>query len=198
MNPAIAGAVFAIIFVGELPDKTMLAALVMSTRGRPFEVWLGSASAFFAHVVIATTLGTVVFHLLSPRALDGVVAALFLAGAGLAAAEAVREHRRNGQPEPAAPVPPARPGRTAVTAFAVIFAAEWGDLTQLLTANLAAHYHSPLSVATGATVALWAAAALAVTGGRWLGKLVNAVIIRAATAVLLAGLGGYAIWAALS
>ena len=30
MNPAIAGAVFAIIFVGELPDKTMLAALVMS------------------------------------------------------------------------------------------------------------------------------------------------------------------------
>ncbi len=47
-------------------------------------------------------------------------------------------------------------------------------------------------------MALWAAAALAVTGGRWLGKLVNAVIIRAATAVLLAGLGGYAIWAALS
>ncbi len=95
-------------------------------------------------------------------------------------------------------MPPARPGRTALAAFALIFAAEWGDLTQLLTANLAAHYHSPLSVATGATVALWAAAALAVTGGRWLGKLVNAVIIRAATAVLLAGLGGYAIWAALS
>ena len=106
MNPAIAGAVFAIIFVGELPDKTMLAALVMSTRGRPFEVWLGSAAAFFAHVLIATILGTVVFHLLSPRVLDGVVAAMFLAGAGLAATEAVREHRRNGQPEPPPPVPP--------------------------------------------------------------------------------------------
>jgi Ca2+/H+ antiporter, TMEM165/GDT1 family len=198
VNPAIAGAVFAVIFVGELPDKTMLASLVMATRGRPFEVWLGSAAAFFVHVVIATTLGTVVFHLLSPQALDGVVAALFLAGAALAAAEAVREHRRHGQPEPPPPVPPARPGRTAVTAFALIFAAEWGDLTQLLTANLAVHYHSPLSVATGATLALWAAAALAVTGGRWLGKLVNAVIIRAATAVLLAGLGGYAIWAAVS
>jgi Ca2+/H+ antiporter, TMEM165/GDT1 family len=196
VNPAVIGAVFAVIFVGELPDKTMVASLVMSTRGRPFAVWLGSAGAFVVHVVIATTLGTVVFHLLAPRVVDAVVAVIFLVGAGLAVAEAIKEHQRKDHPEPP-PVPPNRPGRTMATAFAVIFAAEWGDLTQLLTANLAAHYHSPLSVATGATVALWAAAALAVTGGRWLGKLVNAVIIRAATAVLLAGLGGYAAWIAL-
>ena len=37
--------------------------------------------------------------------------------------------------------------RVMVTAFLVIFLAEWGDLTQILTANLAAHYHDPLSVA---------------------------------------------------
>jgi putative Ca2+/H+ antiporter (TMEM165/GDT1 family) len=197
VNPAAVGAVFVIIFLGELPDKTMLASLVMSTRGRPFAVWLGSAAAFLVHVVIATTLGTVLFHLLSPRAVDAVVAVIFLAGAGLVTSEAIREYRHREHPQPP-PVPTPRPGRTAVTAFVVIFVAEWGDLTQLLTANLAAHYHSPLSVATGATLALWAVSGIAVTGGRWLGTLVNAVLIRAATAVLLAGLGGYALWAALS
>ena len=190
MNLAVIGAVFAVIFVGELPDKTMVASLVMSTRGRPLAVWLGAAGAFVVHVVIATTLGTVVFHLLAPRAVDAVVAVIFLAGAGLALSEAIRERRRKEHPEPP-PVPPSRPGRTAATSFAVTFAAEWGDLTQLLTANLAAHYHAPLSVATGAILALWAAAAIAVTGGRWLGRVIDAFLIGVVTAVLLAGLGIY-------
>ena len=39
--------------------------------------------------------------------------------------------------------------RVVGTAFVVIFIAEWGDLTQVLTANLAARYHAPLSVAVG-------------------------------------------------
>lgn len=195
MNLATIGAVFAVIFVGELPDKTMVASLVMSTRGHPFAVWLGSAGAFAVHVVIATTLGTVVFHLLAPRAVDAVVAVIFLIGAGLAVVDAVREHRHKDQPVP--PPVPSRPGRTAVTAFAVIFAAEWGDLTQLLTANLAAHYRDPLSVAIGAILALWTVSAIAVTGGRWLGSVINAVAIRIGTAVLLAVLGGYTAWIAL-
>jgi putative Ca2+/H+ antiporter (TMEM165/GDT1 family) len=197
VNLAVIGAVFAVIFVGELPDKTMVASLVMSTRGRPLAVWLGAAGAFAVHVVIATTLGTVVFHLLAPRAVDAVVTVIFLAGAGLALTEAIRERRRMEHPEPP-PVPPSRPGRTAATSFAVIFAAEWGDLTQVLTANLAAHYHAPLSVATGATLALWAVAAIAVTGGQWLGRVIDAFLIRVVTAVLLAGFGIYTAIAALS
>ena len=195
MNLAVIGAVFAVIFIGELPDKTMFASLVMSTRGHPFAVWLGSAGAFLVHVVIATTLGTVVFHLLAPRIVDAVVAVIFLVGAGIVTAEAIREYKRKDDPEP--PPPPPRPGRTAVTAFAVIFAAEWGDLTQLLTANLAAHYHDPLSVATGATLALWAVSAIAVTSGRWLSSVIDAFAIRIGTAVLLAGLGAYTAWEAL-
>ena len=195
MNLAVIGAVFAVIFIGELPDKTMFASIVMSTRGHPFAVWLGSAGAFLVHVVIATTLGTVVFHLLAPRIVDAVVAVIFLVGAGIVTAEAIREYKRKDDPEP--PPPPPRPGRTAVTAFAVIFAAEWGDLTQLLTANLAAHYHDPLSVATGATLALWAVSAIAVTSGRWLSSVIDAFAIRIGTAVLLAGLGAYTAWVAL-
>lgn len=37
--------VIPIIFLGELPDKAMFTSLVMSTRGKPFTVWLGAASA---------------------------------------------------------------------------------------------------------------------------------------------------------
>jgi len=175
VNFAVVATVFAVIFVGELPDKTMVASLVMSTRGRPFEVWLGAAGAFVVHVVIATTLGTVVFHLLAPQVVDAVVAVIFLAGAGLVTAEAIRERRRKQDPEPP-PVPPARPGRTAATS----------------------HYHAPLSVATGAILALWAVAAIAVTGGRWLGRVIDPFLIRVVTAVVLAGLGIYVAVAALS
>ena len=75
--------------------------------------------------------------------------------------------------------------RVVTTAFIVIFVAEWGDLTQILTANLAAHYHSGLSVAVGAVVALWAVAALAVIGGQGLLKFVNIATVRKITAGVL-------------
>ena len=64
MDIAIAAAVFPVIFIGELPDKTMFASLVMATRGRPFSVWLGAAAAFVVHVAIAVTIGVALFHLL--------------------------------------------------------------------------------------------------------------------------------------
>ena len=57
MNLAIALAVFPVIFVGELPDKTMFASLVLASRGHPASVWVGAAGAFMVHVVIATTIG---------------------------------------------------------------------------------------------------------------------------------------------
>jgi len=85
-----------------------------------------------------------------------------------------------------------------VTAFLVIFLAEWGDLTQILTANLAARYHQPLSVAVGAVLALWAVAGLAVLGGQSLLRFVNVVTLRIVTAVILVGLAAYSFWSALS
>ena len=68
MHPAIALAVFPVIFLGELPDKTMFASLVLASRGRPVAVWAGAAGAFVVHVVIAVTIGVGLFHLLPRRA----------------------------------------------------------------------------------------------------------------------------------
>jgi len=193
MNLAIAAAVFPVIFLGELPDKTMFASLVMSTRGSPAAVWCGAAIAFVVHVAIATTIGVALFHVLPHRVLELVVAAMFLGGAGLAIREARHEQRREAREEALAEQEAlAHPRRVVVTAFIVIFLAEWGDLTQILTANLAAHYHSPLSVGLGAVVALWAVAAIAVLGGQSILRFVKITTVRYATAVVLIGLAAYA------
>jgi len=253
MNLAIAAAVFPVIFLGELPDKTMLASLVLAARGRPGATWLGAAAAFTVHVVLATTIGVLAFRLLPPRVLDAATAVVFLAGAMIAARGA---RGRPGQPDsPGSGQPPdsagsgqppdgpsswlprrrpagwpvrrpaGQPGRArgqsggldadqppgsavsaaadpsgwrpVLTAFAVIFVAEWGDLTQVLTASLTAQYHSPLSVGTGALLALWSAAAIAVTGGRHLGRLVSDRHLQIVTTVLLGSLAIYATWSAL-
>jgi putative Ca2+/H+ antiporter (TMEM165/GDT1 family) len=180
MHLAIIFAVFPVIFVGELPDKTMFASLVLASRGKPAAVWLGAAGAFAVHVAIATTIGVGLFHLLPHRAVDAFVTALFLAGAVLAFIEAGKE-----DVEALVEKEARSHGRTVVTAFVVIFIAEWGDLTQILTANLAAHYHSALSVAAGATAALWAVAGLAVLSGKGLMRHVSVRRVRQLTGVVL-------------
>ena len=186
MHLSIVLAVFPVIFLGELPDKTMFASLVLAARGHPRAVWLGAAGAFFVHVVIATTIGVGLFHLFPHRVLEGVVAVMFLLGAFFALREkpddevelVAREAMTHRQ--------------VVTTAFFVIFIAEWGDLTQILTANLAAHYHSPLSVGLGAVLALWAVALLAVVGGQSLMRYVNVVVLHRCMAVVLIVLAGVA------
>jgi putative Ca2+/H+ antiporter (TMEM165/GDT1 family) len=193
MNLTIVATVFPVIFFGELPDKTMFASLVMSTRGKPLAVWLGAAGAFVVHAAIAVTVGVTLFHLLPHRILDGVVSLMFLIGAMLAMRETVKERQEKsiGTHEVATS------RRVVTTAFIVIFLAEWGDLTQILTANMAAHFHSPLSVGVGALLALWSVAALAVIGGQGLLRFIRIGTLRAATAVVLVVLAGIAGWSAL-
>jgi Ca2+/H+ antiporter, TMEM165/GDT1 family len=195
MNLVIAATVFPIIFIGELPDKTMFASLVMSTRGSPLRVWMGAASAFTLHVAIATTIGVALFHVLPRRAVDSVVAVLFLAGAALALNEGLKERRRERRQESLVEKEERSFGKRAfVTAFVVIFLAEWGDLTQILTANLAARYHSALSVGVGSLLALWAVSGIAVVSGQGLLRLVKVTTVRYVTAVVLLALAGYSSW----
>jgi putative Ca2+/H+ antiporter (TMEM165/GDT1 family) len=187
----IALAVFPVIFIGELPDKSMLASLVMATNGKPRSVWLGAAAAFLVHVVIATTVGVAVFRVLPHRAVDVVVALLFLGGAVYAIVEGNKDNSN------ATVAGPASNRRVVTTAFVVIFLAEWGDLTQILIANLAARYHSVASVGLASLLALWTVAALAVAGGQSLLRFVNITTVRRVTAVLLVILAGLAAWEAI-
>ena len=189
MSITVALATFPVIFLGELPDKTMFANLVLATRGRPLLVWLGSAGAFLVHVVIATTVGAGLLHLLPHRVTQAAVAVMFLGGAVLALVENARTEEELIEREVAT-------HKVVSSAFIVIFVAEWGDLTQILTANLAAHYRSALSVAVGATIALWAVAAIAVASGQSLLRYVKVRTIRRVTALVLIALGLLSAWSA--
>ena len=191
MNLAIVAAVFPIIFLGELPDKTMFASLLLASQSRPRDVWLGAAGAFLIHVVIAVTVGVAIFRLLPHRAVEAVVALLFLAGALFSMKESLEHEAEEVALEEA------KGHKVITTAFIVIFLAEWGDLTQILTANLAAHYHSALSVGVGALLALWLVAALAVASGQTLLRFFPPVAVRRVTAVILLVLAGITGWAAL-
>ncbi|MBL7490346.1 TMEM165/GDT1 family protein [Frankia sp. AgB1.9] len=73
---------FGIIFLAELPDKTLVASLVLGSRFRPLHVWVGVAAAFLVHVTLAVAVGSV-FTLLPHRVVDAVALALFVIGAVL-------------------------------------------------------------------------------------------------------------------
>ena len=182
MNLPLVASVYAVIFVAELPDKTALAALLLATRHRPLPVFLGASLALTVQSVIAVTFGNVVSYL--PAELVRMVAGLLFVGCAVAmwlrTTDAVIERDH-----------PSSQGFTSAlsTVFAVVFVAEWGDLTQIGTAALAARYHSPLEVFAGATLALWSVVALVVFLGSWAGRALRPEVTKRVAAVILAAVG---------
>jgi putative Ca2+/H+ antiporter (TMEM165/GDT1 family) len=191
---------FAAIFVVELPDKTFIAALVLATRYRPWAVWIGVGLAFFVQTLIACTVGQVVTFL--PHTVVEVVAGLiFLAGGILLLREAPGADADEAQTEEeyAAKATSPKTGLAAVVAsFLVLFAAEWGDLSQLLTISLVGRYHDALSVFIGAWGALLVVSGLAVVAGRFLLRHLRLSTIHyvgAGVCFVLAAVTGYEILA---
>jgi Ca2+/H+ antiporter, TMEM165/GDT1 family len=181
--------VFVIIFVAELPDKTMIATLIMGSRYRPVLVWLGATLAFGLHAALAVAVGRLL-QLLPHRWVEAVTAVLFAAGAVYLLFVPEKEVEEKGVEEADA----ARKGlKTAALAFVVIFVGEFGDLTQILTANLAAKYHQPLAVFVGAFAGLASVAALGAFGGKALLRVLPLAVIRKVGGVMLAGFAVYSL-----
>lgn len=187
---------FAAIFVVELPDKTFIAALVLSTRYRALHVWIGVGLAFLVQTLLAVTVGKAVTFL--PDDLVRTIAALiFLAGAVILLREApgadAEEHETEEEFEAKAAA--AKTGRAAVLAsFLVLFAAEWGDLSQLLTISLVGRYDDPVGVFLGAWGALLTVSGIAVVAGRVLLRHVRLSVIHyvgAAVCLVLAVVTAY-------
>ena len=175
---------FGTVFLAELPDKTMVASLVLTTRfHRPFAVWVGVSAAFVMHVVLAVSLGSLLRHLpVTP--VRCAVAALFLVG-GIIMLRAKHEDEEDGGP--AADGVSFR--KVALTAASVVGLAEFGDLTQLATAGIATRYSAPVAVALGAWCALVTVAALAVTAGRWIVQHVPLKIVQRVAGVVFLAFG---------
>lgn len=182
--------VFGVVALAELPDKSLFASLVLGTRYRASWVFIGVAAAFLVHVVIAVTAGGLL-ALLPARVVDAVVAVLFAAGAALLlfggeadeVGEGLGEGRETDRPKRDSAAFP----RVALTSFGVVFVGEWGDITQIVTANYAARYDAPVAVAIGAVLGLWAVAGLAVTAGQKVLEHVSVTLVRGVTGAVLTG-----------
>jgi Ca2+/H+ antiporter, TMEM165/GDT1 family len=192
---------FAMVFPAELPDKSMFATLVLTSRfRRPAAVWCGVAAAFSMHVVVAVTAGNLIHRL--PRWLvGGVTALLFAVGAVVLWRETGQQSERDLTGEVDEFAESASPGSKSasraqlrtilVTSFVTVGLAEWGDLTQLATASLAADRGDPIGVGFGAYGALLSVAALAAFVGRSVVRVVPLHTVRRIAALLF---GGLAIW----
>lgn len=189
---AVMAIVFGVIFLAELPDKTALAGLMLGTRYRASYVFVGVAAAFAVHVALAIAAGSVL-TLLPHRLVEGVVGALFLVGAALLWFKAPEEEEGEvKQPADQSFL------KVSGAGFMLILIAEFGDLTQIMTANLAARYNDPLSVGIGAVLALWAVGGLGILGGRTLMKHVPLRLITKVAALVMVALAGFSIYEAIA
>lgn len=193
MSLTAAVATFLAVLPAEIPDKTIFACLILSSRYRPAVVFSGAAAAFLAQVVIAVAAGGAL-SLLPRTVVEACAAGAFAIGAVL-----LWRHK-GGDDEGEDPGKGLRDGFWPVfsTTFAVVFLAEFGDLTQFLTISLAARFHDPVSVGIGATLALWVAAGAAVTLGWRVLKLIPMHWLTRGAAVVMLVLAGTSAYAAAS
>jgi Ca2+/H+ antiporter, TMEM165/GDT1 family len=195
---SVAAVVFGVVFLAELPDKTALAGLMLGTRYRASYVFVGVAAAFVLHVVLAVAAGSVL-TLLPHRVVQAVVGVLFLAGAVVLLLKKDEGEEEREQREEQARATGGRSFRKAASSgFMLILVAEFGDLTQIMTANLAARYDDPLSVGLGAVLALWSVAAIGILGGRTLTRFVPLRLITRVAALLMAGLAAFSLYEAVA
>lgn len=182
---------FGVVFLAELPDKTALAGLMLGTRYRASYVFAGVAAAFAVHVCLAIAAGSVL-TLLPHRLVQAVVGVLFLAGAAMLLLK-----KSDGEEEVK---PPADQSfwKVSGAGFMLILVAEFGDLTQIMTANLAARYDNPVSVGLGAVLALWAVAGIGILGGKTLMKYVPLRLITKVAAAVMAALAVFSLYEAIA
>lgn len=175
---------FGLIFLAELPDKTMFASLAMGTRMRPLYVWFGTSTAFVVHVALAVGAGSLL-SLLPGTAVKLVSAALFAFGAVMLWRGGGDEGEEDAAGKAVTSFWP-----VYTTAFTAVFVSEWGDLTQITTANLAAT-NGWLPTAVGSAAALMSVSALALLAGRFIAKRVPLRTVQRVGALCMAGL---AVW----
>jgi len=168
---------FALIFLAELGDKTLYMVLVLASRYRATPVLLGAMGAFVVQGVIAVGLGSLVGQLPNAWVRWLTAAVFFVFGLLLL-------FKNEGQSEDGAE----RTDRSLVSvlgrSFGLVFAAEWGDATQIGSAALVARFRAPFSVFIGATLGLWAGAALAALVGRAVGRRLPTRLLRRAAGLL--------------
>ena len=159
---------FGLIFLAELGDKTQLTAMALALRYPWQRIFVGIATAFVVLNLAAVLVGKLLFLLLPIFWVTLVSALLFLYFGYSTLAHACAEEDDDAPPHTAA---------TAFrTAFIMIFLAELGDKTQLVTASQAAQHSGSLMgmsmVFVASTLALWTVSLIGIFAGKQLVRFI--------------------------
>lgn len=180
MDLAVALTTFALIVPVELPDKTFIATLVLATRYRPLPTWIGVGAAFGVQSLVAVAFGGLISRL-PQRPVTFAAAAMFVIGALVlwrGAKDADEDGDETEREFAGKARTPAHGLRAVGASFVVLFVAEWGDLSQLLTAGLVVRYQDPVSVFVGAWTALLVVSGVGALVGRTLLRRLRLSVVR--------------------
>jgi putative Ca2+/H+ antiporter (TMEM165/GDT1 family) len=190
MNQTVFFSTFGLIFLAELGDKTQLAAMALALRYPWQRIFAGIASAFVVLNLAAVLVGKLLFLLLPIFWVTLVSALLFLYFGYSTLRNACDSDDESGPPPTAA--------TAARTAFIMIFMAELGDKTQLVTASQAARHSDSLagmsSVFAASTLALWFVSLLGIFAGKQLIRFIPLCWIHRTAGMMFLLFGLTALW----
>lgn len=194
MNLAIAATTMVLVIPAELPDKTFISCVVLSSRHKALPVWIGGALALTLQALLAVVAGRLL-ALLPHTTVRIVVAVLFMAGAVYLIFVPEKAQEEKGERLGERAVTVASNWRVFFTTFSIVALAEFGDITQVLIANLTARYRDPVGVFVGATVGFWIVSGLGVLSGKTITRVVPLSLVRKLCGLVLLGFG---IWTIVS
>lgn len=181
---------FGLIFLAELGDKTQLTALALALRYPWKRILTGIAAAFVVLNLAAVAVGKLLFLMLPLFWVTAVSALLFLyfGFSTLRSACALVDDD----------APPPTASSAARTAFVMIFMAELGDKTQLVTASQAARHSASMAgvgmVFLASTLALVLVSVLGIFAGRQLVRLIPLCWIHRAAGIMFLVFGVLTLW----
>lgn len=191
MDQTIFISTFGLIFLAELGDKTQLTAMALSLRYPWRKIFVGIAAAFVVLNLAAVLVGKVLFLLLPIFWVTLVSALLFLYfGYSTLRHACAQEDDDDAPPHTAA---------TAFrTAFIMIFMAELGDKTQLVTASQAAQHSDSLMgmsiVFVSSTLALWLVSLIGIFAGKQLVRFIPLCWIHRTAGFMFLVFGVLGLW----
>lgn len=187
MEPNLFITVFTLIFLAELPDKTSVTILLLATEYQPLAIFLGASTAFVIQSLVAVLFGNLISHLDSK--LVHICAGILFLGFAVIMWRQQASYSKDINLSPKRRV--ANFIKSTTTAFITLFIAEWGDLTQLATATLAAKYREPITIFTAATFALMSVTAISIVIGNLTKGFFHRQLLQrtAACAFALVGIG---------
>lgn len=181
---------FGLIFLAELGDKTQLTALALALRYPWKKIFTGIAAAFMVLNLAAVIVGKVLFLLLPIFWVTAVSALLFLYFGFSTIRHSCNIIDEDG--------PPPTASSATRTAFIMIFMAELGDKTQLVTASQAAQYSASFSgmsmVFMASTLALLLVSLLGIFVGKQLLRIIPLCWIHRAAGFMFLAFGVVTLW----